>query len=405
MPFKSAISGLKGAQTDLNVIGNNVANAGTTGFKRSRAEFRDVFAVSNTGSSANSTGRGVDIARIAQQFDQGNISFTDNPLDLAISGSGFFMVEDQNSGRVYTRDGAFGLDRDGFIVNSNGQLLQAFGADATGNITGALGPLQLSQANNPPQATTALSIGANFDANAAPPTVPVFNPNDSNSFNETTALNIFDSQGGAHLLQTYFIRDAAVNTWQMHTYVDGNAVSGPDPLVFDGAGALQTPATGQVTIPTFTPGPGVNAMNLTMTLGSSTMFGAAFGVNLVTQDGFTSGRLAGVDIDSNGVILARFTNGQSVTQGQVALANFPNTQGLRPLGDNLWADSFAAGVVLEGKPGTANLGLIQGGALEDSNVDLSRELVNLIIAQRNFQANTEVISTADTVTQSVINIR
>lgn len=404
MPFKAAISGLDAASTELNVIGNNVANAATTGFKRSRVEFQDVFAVSSVGGTANASGRGVDTARVAQQFDQGNVSFTDNALDLAISGQGFFMMNNDGE-RIYSRDGAFGLDRDGYIVNSNGHQLMAFGADTTGNINGALSPLQLSQANNPPSASTGVTIGANFDANAQPPAVAVFNPLDSNTYNETTALNIFDSQGGSHLMQMYFVRDAAVNTWQMHSYVNGAAVGGTSALVFDGAGLLTTPASGQVTLPAFTPTAGVNPINLTTTLTDTTMFGAPFGVSKLTQDGYTTGRLAGIDIDSEGVILARFTNGQSAVQGQVALANFPNPQGLRPLGGNGWAETFAAGVVLEGKPGTASLGLIQGGALEDSNVDLSAELVALIIAQRNFQANTEVISTADAVTQSVINIR
>jgi len=404
MPFKAAISGLEAASTELNVIGNNIANAATAGFKRSRAEFQDVFAVSSVGAAANATGRGVDTARVAQQFDQGNIGFTDNALDLAISGSGFFML-DNNGERIYSRDGSFGVDREGFVVNASNHRLLAFGADAGGNINGALGALQLSQANNPPAATTQVSIGANFDSAATSPAIATFTPTDANSYNETTALNIFDSQGGSHLLQMYFVRDTAVNTWQMHTYVNGSAVSGPDNLVFDEPGRLTTPASGQITLPAFTPTAGVSPINLTTTVSDTTMFGAPFGVSELTQDGYTTGRLAGIDIDGQGVILARFTNGQSAIQGQVALANFPNPQGLRPLGGNGWSETFAAGVVLEGKPGTASLGLIQGGALEDSNVDLSAELVALIIAQRNFQANTQVISTADQVTQSVINIR
>ena len=405
MPFKAAISGLEAASTELNVIGNNIANSATTGFKRSRAEFQDVFAVSATGAAANATGRGVDTARVAQQFDQGNISFTDNALDLAISGEGFFIL-DNDGERIYSRDGAFGVDRDGYLTNSANHCLMAFGADAQGNINGALAPLQLSQANNPPRASTNVVVGANFDADDTPPAVGTFSPTDANSYNETTALNVYDSQGGSHLMQMYFVRGPLTgNTWDVHTYVDGNPVSGPDTLTFDGAGLLTSPAGGQFTLPAFTPAPGVNPMNVTTTLSGSTMYGAPFGVSKLTQDGFTTGRLAGIDIDDEGVILARFTNGQSAVQGQVALANFASTQGLRPLGGNGWSQTFAAGEVLEGRPGSASLGLIQGGALEDSNVDLSAELVNLIIAQRNFQANTEVISTADAVTQAVINIR
>ena len=407
MAFNQAISGLKAAENELNVIGNNVSNAATTGFKKSRVEFSDVFGVSSIGGSGNNIGRGVDTARVAQQFEQGSVSFTDNALDLAVSGQGFFQLNNGGE-RLYTRDGAFSLDKDGFIVNSKGYQLMAFGADTVGNINGALSPLQLSQANNAPKASTAVTFGANFDANATAPITPIFNPLDSTSYNEPTALNVFDSLGGAHLQQMYFVRDTAAvtpNTWQMHTYVDGTKVGGPDAIVFDTAGLLQTPANGQIPIAAFTPGPGVNPMNVITTLSGSTMFGAPFGVNKLTQDGYTTGSLAGVDIDQQGVILARFTNGQSAVQGQVSLANFPNPQGLRPAGGNNWQASFAAGVVLEGKPGTASLGLIQGGALEESNVDLSSELVALIIAQRNFQANTEVIKTADSVIQSVINIR
>lgn len=404
MPFKSAISGLEAASTELNVIGNNIANAATTGFKRSRVEFGDVFAVSNVGTAATASGRGVDTVRVAQQFEQGNISFTDNALDLAISGNGFFMLD--NSGeRLYSRDGAFGVDREGYVVNARGHRLLAFNADANGAITGALGHLQLSQANSPPSATERVNIGANFDSAAQPPAIGVFDPADANTYNETTALNIFDSQGSSHLLQMYFVRDAAVNTWQMHTYVNGTAVSGPDPLVFDGTGNLTTPASAQIALPAFTPTAGVNPINLTTQFSRTTMFGAPFAVTELTQNGYTTGRLAGLDIDDKGMILARFTNGQSAVQAQVALANFPNPQGLRPMGGNAWAETFAAGLVLEGKPGSGSLGLIQGGGLEESNVDLSAELVALIIAQRNFQANTQVISTADSVTQSVINIR
>ncbi|MEQ8661799.1 MAG: flagellar hook-basal body complex protein, partial [Gammaproteobacteria bacterium] len=208
MPFKAAISGLEAASTELNVIGNNISNAATTGFKRSRAEFQDVFAVSATGAAANATGRGVDTARIAQQFEQGNVTFTDNALSLAISGQGFFIMDNAGE-RVYSRDGAFGLDRDGFLTNSNNHRLMAFGADAQGNINGALSPMQLSQANNPPKASTNVIVGATFDDDATPPAVAVFNPADANTYNETTALNVYDSQGGSHLLQMYFVRTAA----------------------------------------------------------------------------------------------------------------------------------------------------------------------------------------------------
>lgn len=404
MTFRVAISGLRAAQTDLNVIGNNVANVNTTGFKSSRAEFQDVYTVAGPGLAGDGPGQGAKTARIAQQFSQGNISFTDNGLDLAISGEGFFALDD-NGSRVYSRDGTFGVDRDGFIVNANGQKLMAFSADSQGNIGTTQEPLQISRANSAPNPTTSVNLGANLDSQDTVPVTAVFDPADNTSFNNTTATTIFDSLGGSHLMQTYFVKTAGANTWESHVYVDGAAVSGPTTLAFDTSGAITTPATGTFTIPAFTPAAGTAALSIDYDVSGTTQFGAPFGVNALAQDGFTTGRLAGLDVDGNGVVFARSTNGQFSVQGQISLGNFSNVQGLQPLGNNNWAQTNASGDVLEGAPGTSSLGLLQSGALEDSNVDLSEQLVKLIVAQRNFQANTEVISTADAITQSIINIR
>ena len=404
MAFRVAISGLRAAQNDLNVIGNNIANVNTTGFKGSRAEFQDVFAVSNTGGSGNNVGQGVNTGRVAQQFAQGNISFTDNGLDLAVSGQGFFILDDGGS-QVYSREGAFGLDRDGFVVNANDQTLRAFTVDAAGGITGALGPLQINTANTTPNATTQIIMGTNLDSQSTVPATAPFDPADNTSYNNSTATTIFDSLGGSHLMQIYFVKDAAPNTWDTYTLVNGTQVGGPDTLTFNTDGSLATPVGGAVTIPAFVAAPGTDPVNMVVDHAQSTQFGADFAVNQLSQDGYTTGNLAGLDIDSEGFIFARYTNGQSELQGQVALANFRNPQGLQPIGRNNWVQTFSSGAPLEGAPGAGSLGLVQSGALEDSNVDLSQELVNLIIAQRNFQANTEVISTADRVTQAVINIR
>jgi len=402
MPFRTAISGMRAAMTDLNVIGNNVANASTAGFKRSRAEFADVYAASNIGVSGNAAGAGVNTARVAQQFSQGTVNFTDNSLDLAINGNGFFVLEDTDGGQVFSRSGAFGLDRDGFVVNAQSQKLVVFQADATGAISGATGPMQISTADIPPQATAAIEVGINLDAASIAP-VPAFNPTDTTSYNNATSTTIYDSLGNSHLATMYY-RKTAANTWETHLYVDGAAVDGPDTLAFNTAGALTTPAGGTLTAPAFTPA-GAAAITLTLDYGTATQFGSPFSVNRLTQDGFTTGRLSGLDVDNTGVIFARFTNGQSAVQGQVALANFSNPQGLQQLGDNNWAETFGSGAALIAGPGSSSLGLIQSGALEESNVDLSEELVKMIIAQRNFQANTQVISTANQVTQAVINIR
>ncbi|HMM78344.1 MAG TPA: flagellar hook protein FlgE [Gammaproteobacteria bacterium] len=403
MPFRIAISGIRAATGDLNVIGNNIANVNTAGFKGSRAEFADVFAVSNTGVASQASGQGVNTARVSRQFTQGNITFTDNSMDLAVSGQGFFIVDDDGS-QLYTRDGAFGLDREGYIVNAQNQRLKGFTADASGTISGQLGAMRISTANTSPRATSTVQLGANLDSQESAPLVTTFDPNDNASFNFTTATTVFDSLGGGHLAQFYFVKTGA-GSWDMHTAIDGTLSGGASPLAFGTTGTLTTPAGGTITLPAVTPAGGGSPLNLTLNVSEMTQFGASFGVDRVVQDGYTTGRLSGIDIDTSGNIFARYTNGQSHVQGQVALANFPNPQGLRALGQNNWAESYDAGAVLIGAPGSSSLGLVQAGALEDSNVDLSEQLVKLIVAQRNFQANTEVIQTADATTQSIINIR
>ncbi len=401
MPFRTALSGLNAASGELRVIGNNVANASTVGFKKSRAEFADIFATSNLGVTANAIGTGVRIASVAQQFTQGNIEFTDNNLDLAISGQGFFLLND-NGVNVYSRAGQFGVDRDGYVVNSQQQRLTIFQADAGGNITGATGPLQLDRADIAPQATTQIDVRANLDASATPvPAATVFDPADATSYNNSTSLTIYDTLGSPHLATMYY-RKTADNTWDQYMYVDGAAVSGPDTLTFDATGAI---TGGTPVAVSFTPSGGGAVMNVSIDYTNTSQYGSPFNVNALVQDGFATGRLSGIDINDTGVITSRFTNGQSRTLGQVAIATFNNPQGLRQLGDTGWAETFDSGAPLLGAAGTGAAGLIQSGALEGSNVDLTEQLVGMITAQRNFQANAQVISTADTITQTIINIR
>lgn len=408
MSFRTALSGLNSASADLGVISNNIANSSTTGFKSSRAEFADIYAASNIGTSSNAIGSGVRLASVAQQFSQGNVAFTNSALDLAINGQGFFRLSD-NGTVVYSRAGAFSVDRNGYIVNSADQRLTAFQADALGNITGAIGDLQLSTADIAPKVSSAVTVGLNLNAAATVP-ASAFSPGDATSYNNSTSLTIYDSLGSSHLATMYYRKTATANTWETYLYVDGTLVDGPDSLGFSTSGALATvngtavpPTT--LTSPSFTPSGGGAAMTLALDYASSTQFGSPFGVNSLTQNGYTTGRLSGVDIDAGGVVFARYTNGQSRALGQVALANFSNAQGLRQLGNTAWAESFESGAALTGAPGTASLGVLQSGALEGSNVDLTEELVNMITAQRNFQANAQVISTLDTVTQAIINIR
>ncbi len=404
MAFRVAISGLKAASGELDVIGNNIANSNTTGFKKSRAEFVDVFAVSGVGGSGSTPGSGVRLSAIRQQHIQGNIAFTDNNLDMAINGSGFFILDDGGT-QIYSRNGAFGVDRDGYLANAQGQNLIAFSADSSGNITGAAGAIQVNTSNIAPQASSTMTVDVNLDAAQTAPSVGVFSATNPNSYNHSTSTTIYDSLGNSHLSAMYYVKTAVANQWQSYTFVDGTQVDGPDSLDFSSAGALTNPAGGVITTPAFTPSGGGAAMTLAQDYSASTQYGSAFSVNALAQNGYTTGRLSGLDIDAQGIIFARFTNGQSSVQGQIALANFANVQGLQPVSDTSWGETFSSGAVTLGAPGTASLGLIQAGALEQSNTDLSEELVNMIIAQRSFQANAEVISTSDTVTQSIINLR
>ena len=405
MPFRLALSGLNAAQADLTVTANNIANTATTGFKSSRAEFAELFSVSPQGVSSNAIGNGVRVSNVAQQFTQGNIDFTDNNLDLAVSGQGFFILNDGGA-LAYTRAGAFQVDSQGFVVNARQQRLQVYPPSANGQFnTGALSDIQLVTSESAPAATANVDVTLNLPANATPPTVAIFDPANVNSYNNATSLTTYDSLGAAHTATLYFTKTATANQWTTQLYVDGNAVGTAQPLQYDNSGALTAPAGGTITFPGYTPATGAAQMNMTFDFSNTTQYGGAFNVNAVTQDGYTTGRLIGIDIDSTGVVQARFTNGRSLALGQVALANFANAQGLQQLGDTNWAETFSSGQALRGQAGNSGFGLVQSGALESSNVDITEQLVNMITAQRNFQANAQMISTADAITQTIINIR
>jgi flagellar hook protein FlgE len=405
MTFRLALSGLNAAQADLTVTANNIANTATNGFKGSRAEFAELFSVSPQGVSSNAIGNGVRVANIAQQFTQGNIDFTDNSLDLALSGQGFFILNDSGA-LAYTRAGAFQVDNQGFVVNSRNQRLQVYPPSTNGQFnTGALSDIQLVTSESAPAATTAVDVTLNLPANASQPPVATFDPANVNSYNSATSLTTYDSLGAAHTATLYFTKTANVNEWTTQLYVDGNAVGTPETLEYNNSGTLIDPVGGTIAFPAYTPATGAADMDMTFDFSKSTQYGGSFNVNAITQDGYTTGRLIGIDIDSTGVVQARFTNGRSLALGQVALANFANPQGLQQLGDTNWAETFGSGQALRGQAGNSGFGLVQSGALESSNVDITEQLVNMITAQRNFQANAQMISTADAITQTIINIR
>ncbi len=410
MSFRIALTGLDASSTSLDVIANNIANTNTTGFKDSTAHFAELVA-------GMGTGNGVQVADIKQSFLQGSLTATDNPLDLGISGNGFFRLADQGS-LVYSRAGNFTLDRDAYIVNSAGQRLTGYLGDGQGGITGALGEIQLPAADLPPRATTQSDIAVNLDASSTTPPLAPFDYTDPNTYNYTTALSVYDTQGGAHTLTAYFTKQAGPNAWDVHYSVDGTSPTHVTPLTsnlaFTTSGALDTAATPQpVTIDIDLAGVATELgvqngaavpLSIQMSYGASTQYGSPFATNAITQDGYATGRLTSIDVDQAGVIYGRYTNGQGQALAQVALANFAAPEELANLGDTVWGETFASGAALVGAAGSGSLGVLESGALEESNVDLAHELVNMITAQRAYQANAQVISTADTLFQTIINI-
>jgi flagellar hook protein FlgE len=643
MTFNVALSGLKGASTDLQVTGNNIANASTVGFKRSRTEFVDAYSNSFLSGNANKVGTGTQTQKVRQIFSQGNISATSSGLDLAINGKGYFVVSD-NGQRKYTRAGQFGVDRSGFLVNNAGMKVQGFQADAKGNVSGVISDVKVSNADLAPKRTTKVDTQVNLDASAAvlakrgttitgggssvavavagtqnsypsqkvnftlaggttasvtttanetagsiaakltaingvnataqtnstitsagfnnssgsmkvtinginftpsslsdlgnkinasalpgvtavlsgtnlqiiqnqgadlqfgftgsagdsfvvqgnstptssqtlsatnttatvggkvnvtmddgvtisngsAPATPIFNnfvgspfvnnqfnPTDPSTYNHATSTSIYDSQGNSHVLTMYFVKQSDTastqpNTWQMHAQIDNKNVG--DPLigntptdatytvVFNSDGSLNTNLSDKVLISNWTPvdangqpngaqGP-LNVVNggtlpipdpptssnFQIDISKTTQFGSAFSVNDLQQNGFTTGRLAGLDVGGTGLLFARYTNGQSLTLSQVSLANFNNEEGLSPVGQSAWVQSYASGDPIIGTPASSTLGSLKSSSLEDSNVDLSNELVKMIVAQRNFQANSKTIQTANAVTQTILKI-
>ena len=632
MAFNTGLSGLRASSVDLDVTGNNIANASTVGFKSSQAQFGDLYASGFLSAGTNPIGDGVRVQDVKQNFGQGNISFTDNGLDLAINGDGFFVLN--NGGEVrYSRAGQFGIDKDGFVTNNQNMRVQGFVADDDGNLSGIRGDLQVETDNLAPRRTTNLRSDLNLDSretvlerrvadmgdytapagatgfpsetfeityadgsvvsvpinaagstdfsaadvvdvlngqdglsasatttyegmseadlnaaiaagnfsfdlavggvtvpvdttgvtdaaslvsainNAQAPTISAsltggnlrlidnrgnnvtagftsdgpnqapettvgtvrpqadreitdiastsgatnltdswnarnieitnqFNPLDQRTYNHATSTTVYDSLGNSHEMTQFYVKQPApgngvgVSEWSVYLQIDGEFVAGTDQnpyqARFDQDGELQSvngDPNGEILISDWTPkdadgtpngadgppGPGENITTpipeppttsaFVLDLGNTTQYGSNFGVNDQRQNGYATGRLSGLDVSDQGVLFARYTNGQSQSLGQVALASFNNTNGLSPVGETSWVETFESGQPIFGQPGTGTLGGIASSSVEESNVDLSQELVNLIIAQRNYQANAKTIETSDAVTQTIINLR
>ena len=420
MSFQQGLSGLNATSKNLQVIGNNVANANTFGAKVSRAEFSDMYAAALNGAGSSNIGIGTNLAAVAQQFTQGNIKTSENPMDLAINGAGFFQVSDSKSPVTYTRNGQFKVDRDGFIVNNSLQKLVGYAADGQGQIQPGLAlPLQLPTSGVAPAPTTRIAVQMNLDARAAitlPAAGAQVDFSDADTYNNATSLTVYDAKGQG-LALTYYFQKAANDTWNVYATVNGTTINGtagaPLPVTTinfpaNGSGPVTPNAPVAFDVPATTNAAGattVPILGVLLNVGGATQFGSAFGVTDLKQDGFSAGQLTAIVVESNGIVMARYSNGQSRPAGQVEIANFRNPQGLQPIGDNGWARTYASGDPVMGVPGEGNLGVLQSGALEESNIDLTGELVNMIISQRIYQANAQTIKTEDQVLQTLLNIR
>lgn len=407
MSFQQGLSGLNAAAKNLDIVGNNVANANTVGFKGAVGEFSDIFAAVGSGSGSAAVGIGTQLSRVAQQFTQGNISVSSNPLDMAINGNGFFRMS--NGGTVsYTRNGQFSLDRNGYIVNAGGGRLTGYLASAGGTlVTSAPTDIQIIQADIAPKTSANVTAGVNLDSRKSIIAAP-FDVTDATTYHSATSLSVYDSLGNAHAVSVYFAKSAA-NVWDVYAACDGTQIGAGSvgTLTFDGAtGLIDATAT---TLPfaisaTVTTG-ATDPMPIDLDFAGTTQFGSAFGVNSLNQDGYGSGRLGGYNISPDGIIQGRYSNGQTKTLGQVVMANFTNPGGLESVGSNGWGETIKSGPALVGAPGAGSLGSLQSGALEDSNIDVTAELVKMIMAQRVYQSNAQSIKTQDAVLQTLVNMR
>jgi flagellar hook protein FlgE len=455
MSFNIALSGIAAAQKDLNTTANNIANVNTIGFKESRAEFADVYANSIFSNSKTAVGGGVTTTQIAQQFHQGSLQFTNNALDLAISGGGFFVTSatvGTSQDQSFSRAGAFKVDSNNYMVDSAGNFLQAFPVDDAGNSTTVslttTKPIKIPDTAGSPVKTSVIGMQMNLNAGEQALDPAAFDPNDPNTFNKSTSVTMFDSLGQSQIMTTYFVKPTngaytgnshwvafyavegkqvdlagtAVGTYQTDTdgdriadtpqlaqtaggwrgsvltFNDVGAYTGSDPAIIT-TESLGIPGAGVL-------GPGADGtQTLSIGFNNPTQYSSAFEVSELTQDGTTVGRLTNLAIGSDGLVVAKYSNGSTVPLARVALVRFANEQGLTQVGNTSWKASLDSGVALAGEANSGIFGSLRSSALEQSNVDLTTELVDLISAQRNFQANSRTLEVNNTLQQTILQIR
>ena len=400
MGFQQGVSGLNASSSNLDVIGNNVANSGTVGFKAGSVLFADVYAGSRVG-------LGTQVAGVSQNFTQGAVQTSTRALDVAITnGDGFFRLASPSGEVSYSRNGQFTIDKDNYIVNSGGLRVTGYQVGANGSIAGGTpAALQLPAAAMTPNATTKINAQYNIDSRSTVPATAPFNATDSTSFNYQNAVTGYDSLGNPHEITNFFVKTAA-NAWDVYQTVDGGASSNIGALTFDTAGKMLTPAAGTLAPAAVPLANGAAPMNFTINLTGTTQFGNDNAVAKQTQDGYTSGSLTAFAINPDGTVTGKYSNEQTKTLGQIVLTSFANPDGLQSKGGNVWAETAASGQPLVGTAGAGTkVGSLTSGALESSNVDLTAELVNMIIAQRTYQANAQTVKTQDQVMQTLVSMR
>lgn len=432
MSFYTSLSGLQASQTEMSTISHNLANVSTNGFKKSRAEFADIIASSVSLSPTQMLGSGTVVKAIRQQFAQGGLIQSTSSLDLAISGEGFFAVKPNlDSAKVaFTRNGGFQVSADRYVVDSNGSHLQVYPVDGSGTVV-ATGldstvSLRLPQTSGIPQATTNVAMSVNLSSNASVPksnsvfttanpyAFDRFNPA---TYNNSTQTTVYDASGNALTMTNYFVRDTAAagtpptSNWLAYTFV-GDRQLGVDPadpqpttLSFDASGVMTAP-TAAIAFGGFTPSGTTAEQQITLDFGAATtQLSQPFSLNSSSQDGRAVGQLEGLNVGEDGIVRASFSNGDTQALGKVVLANFANPSGMRQLGNSYWASTGISGEARLGEAGANGFGNLMSGAIERSNVDITEELVGLIAAQRNFQANAKALDTSSQVSQTIFNIR
>lgn len=406
MSYEIAATGLNAVNEQLDGISNNIANSGTVGYKSMTTQFSAMY--------AGTQAMGVSVAGSAQSISTGgSMVSTGNALDLAINDDGFFVMCDSAGNISYTRAGSFVTDKNGYIVNASGDYLQGYPVDDSGTLqTGTVTDIQIKTGNIPAQATDSMTFTANFDASddiisrtgdsTADPAVPAvpFDPNNSDTYTDSYTTTVYDSLGNEHSVSQYFTKTAD-NTWEVQYTFDGEPQTGvpPTTLTFDqNTGKLTSPTTPQtITFTTDEAAP----ISMTVDYSDCTQYGSDFSVTTNSATGYASATQNGVQVDDDGKVYATYSNGERMLQGQVVLATFPDESGLEAVSGTAWVQTGESGTPLIGTPGSGSCGTLSSGMLESSNVDITNELVNLMTAQRNYQANTKVISTSTQLDQAL----